>query len=85
MRKRRNPCSTVSVRPKLPSWASEHEQTVDQEYQLPARACVTASDGEERFYGKLAAKCPKFKMVRVRLLCSGSVRLILATLHSWFD
>lgn len=86
MRKRLNPCSTVSVRPKPPSWASEHGKTVDQEYRLPARACETASDGGERFYGKLVAKCPRFKMVRIEdFRVVQRVGLILATPHSWFD
>ena len=36
MRKRLNPCFTVSVRPKPPSWASEHEQTVDPDADAEA-------------------------------------------------
>lgn len=65
MKKRLNPCSTVFARPKPPSWASERGQTVDHEYQLLAKAYETASDGAERSYGKLVAKCPRFKMVRL--------------------
>ena len=64
MRRKRNPCSTVSARLKLLSLGWGRGAIGDHAWLVHARVCVNASDGEEKFCARLVERCPKSKMVR---------------------
>lgn len=63
MRKRRNPCSTASARPRRRNWVSGRGATADHAWRVPARACETANAGGERFCARSAARCRKSRTV----------------------
>jgi hypothetical protein len=68
MRKRLSQCSTASVKPRPQSLASERGAIGAHAWQVRARACASASDGEGRYYARSVGKYPRSKMVCVHLV-----------------
>ena len=64
MRRRHNPCSTGSVRLKLPSLGWGLAATGDRAWRARAKACGNARGGEEKSCARSVERYPKSKIVR---------------------
>jgi len=63
MRKKLSLCFIASAKLKRLSLDLEPGATGAHAWQVHARACVNASDGEEKYYAKSVAKCRRYKTV----------------------
>ena len=80
MKKRRSPCFTAFAKRRRQSLDLAPGATGAHAWQVRARVCVNASDGEEKYCAKLVGKCPRYKtvcnyrLVHIELKCSCLLR-----------
>jgi hypothetical protein len=80
MKKRRSLCSIASAKLRRQSLDLGHGAIGAHAWQARARACVNASDGEEKYCAKSVGKCRRYKtvcdslVVLVKGICSGLLR-----------